>query len=63
MFIELNVWIPSSNLCTDTKIQNAALFKRTEFACNETNLMHYLSPVYSVTAPLHVSQPGQLTVK
>jgi hypothetical protein len=24
-------------------------------ACNETNLMHYLSSVYSVTIPLHVS--------
>jgi hypothetical protein len=23
--------------------------------CNETNLMHYLSPVYSVTIHLHVS--------
>jgi hypothetical protein len=25
------------------------------FACNETNLMHYLSSVYSITIPLHVS--------
>jgi hypothetical protein len=25
------------------------------YACNETNLMHYLSLVYSVTMPLHVS--------
>jgi hypothetical protein len=25
------------------------------YACNETNLMHYLSSVYSVTIPLHVS--------
>jgi hypothetical protein len=25
------------------------------YACNETNLMHYLSSVYSVTTPLHVS--------
>jgi hypothetical protein len=24
-------------------------------ACNETNLMHYLSSVYLVTIPLHVS--------
>jgi hypothetical protein len=24
-------------------------------ACNESNLMHYLSLVYSVTIPLHVS--------
>jgi hypothetical protein len=24
-------------------------------ACNETNLIHYLSSVYSVTIPLHVS--------
>jgi hypothetical protein len=24
-------------------------------ACNETNLMHYISSVYSVTKPLHVS--------
>jgi hypothetical protein len=24
-------------------------------ACNETNLMHYLSSVYSVTTPLNVS--------
>jgi hypothetical protein len=24
-------------------------------ACNETNLMHYLSSAYSVTIPLHVS--------
>jgi hypothetical protein len=24
-------------------------------ACNETNLMHYVSSVYSVTIPLHVS--------
>jgi hypothetical protein len=24
------------------------------FTCNETNLMHYLSSVYSVTIPLHV---------
>jgi hypothetical protein len=24
-------------------------------ACNETNLMHYASPIYSVTIPLHVS--------
>jgi hypothetical protein len=23
--------------------------------CNETNLMHYLSSVYSVTIPLHIS--------
>jgi hypothetical protein len=28
-------------------------------ACNETNIMHYLSSVYSVTIPLHVS--GLLT--
>jgi hypothetical protein len=26
-----------------------------KYACNETNLMHYLSSVYSVTIPLHVS--------
>jgi hypothetical protein len=25
------------------------------YACNETNLMHYLSSVYWVTSPLHVS--------
>jgi hypothetical protein len=25
------------------------------YECNETNLMHYLSSVYSVTIPLHVS--------
>jgi hypothetical protein len=25
------------------------------YACNETNLMHYLSSVYSVTIPVHVS--------
>jgi hypothetical protein len=25
------------------------------YACNETNLLHYLSSVYSVTIPLHVS--------
>jgi hypothetical protein len=25
------------------------------YACNEINLMHYLSSVYSVTIPLHVS--------
>jgi hypothetical protein len=25
------------------------------YACKETNLMHYLSPVYSVTVHLHVS--------
>jgi hypothetical protein len=25
------------------------------YACNETNFMHYLSSVYSVTIPLHVS--------
>jgi hypothetical protein len=25
------------------------------YACNETNLMHYLSSVYSVTMPVHVS--------
>jgi hypothetical protein len=25
------------------------------YACNETNLMHYLCSVYSVTIPLHVS--------
>jgi hypothetical protein len=25
------------------------------YACNETNLMHYLSSVYSITIPLHVS--------
>jgi hypothetical protein len=24
-------------------------------ACNEANVMHYLSTVYSVTIPLHVS--------
>jgi hypothetical protein len=24
-------------------------------ACNKTNLMHYLSSVYSITIPLHVS--------
>jgi hypothetical protein len=28
---------------------------RTASACNETNLMHYSSLVYSVTIPLHVS--------
>jgi hypothetical protein len=27
----------------------------TVSACNETNLMRYLSSVYSVTIPLHVS--------
>jgi hypothetical protein len=26
-----------------------------KYACNETNLMHYLSSVYSVTIPLDVS--------
>jgi hypothetical protein len=26
-----------------------------DHTCNETNLMHYLSSVYSVTIPLHVS--------
>jgi hypothetical protein len=25
------------------------------YACNETNLIHYLSSLYSVTTPLHVS--------
>jgi hypothetical protein len=25
------------------------------YACNETNLMHYIPSVYSVTIPLHVS--------
>jgi hypothetical protein len=25
------------------------------YVCNETNPMHYLSSVYSVTVPLHVS--------
>jgi hypothetical protein len=25
------------------------------YACNEANLMHYLSSVYSITVPLHVS--------
>jgi hypothetical protein len=28
---------------------------REECACNETNLMHYLSSLYWVTTPLHVS--------
>jgi hypothetical protein len=27
----------------------------SKYACNETNLMHCLSPVYWVTIPLHVS--------
>jgi hypothetical protein len=27
----------------------------SKYACNETNLMHYLSSVYWVTTPLHVS--------
>jgi hypothetical protein len=27
----------------------------TEPVCNETNLMHYLPSVYSITKPLHVS--------
>jgi hypothetical protein len=26
-----------------------------KYSCNETNLMHYLSSVYSVTVPVHVS--------
>jgi hypothetical protein len=26
-----------------------------QYACNETNLMHYLTSVYSVTTPTHVS--------
>jgi hypothetical protein len=30
-------------------------FINSLLACNETNLMHYLSSVYSVTIPLHVS--------
>jgi cation transport ATPase len=29
--------------------------KKKTHACNETKLMHYLSSVYSVTIPLHVS--------
>jgi hypothetical protein len=37
------VWSPVTNMYT------------TCVACNETNLMHYLSSVYSVTTPLHVS--------
>jgi hypothetical protein len=28
---------------------------KTIIACNETNLMHYLSSIYTVTIPLHVS--------
>jgi hypothetical protein len=30
-------------------------FVDSAYACNETNLMHYLSSVYSVTVTLHVS--------
>jgi hypothetical protein len=37
------------------KILELSQIKVMEFACNETNLMHYLSSPYSVTTPLHVS--------
>jgi hypothetical protein len=29
-------------------------FQHLLYSCNETNLMHFLSAVYSVTIPLHV---------
>jgi hypothetical protein len=28
--------------------------RASRYVCNETNLMHYLSPAYSTTIPLHV---------
>jgi hypothetical protein len=41
------------NLCNATdKVKGKCTEK---YACNETNLMHYLSSVYSVTIPLYVS--------
>jgi hypothetical protein len=30
------------------------IIESVTFACNKTNLMHYLSSVYSVTMPVHV---------
>jgi hypothetical protein len=42
---------PSLVSCPRLHIQ----YKRFCIACNETNLMHYLSSFYSVTTPLHVS--------
>jgi hypothetical protein len=55
--------------CTYTNLDSAAYFTSShvcifitfcwpcnlKYACNKTNLMHYLSSVYWVTAPLHVS--------
>jgi hypothetical protein len=37
------------------KLRNSDVANLRTHACNETNLMHYLSSVYSVTTPLHVS--------
>jgi hypothetical protein len=55
--LHLAVWMwlySASHLNTNISSEYCT---RTWFccACNETNLMHYLSSVYSVTIPLHVS--------
>jgi hypothetical protein len=35
-------------------LENARKITLRVYACKETNLMHYLSSVYSVTIPVHV---------
>jgi hypothetical protein len=48
--------VTSAGNCTVDIIELGAInFTPKGYACNETNLMHYLSLVYSVTIPLHVS--------
>jgi hypothetical protein len=44
-----------SPLALHLKRGKTSSLKCEEHSCNETNLMHYLSSVYSVTTPLHVS--------
>jgi hypothetical protein len=41
-----------SHCCILINVLTLCTFHRCP--CNETNLMHYLSSVYSVTMPLHV---------
>jgi hypothetical protein len=42
-------------LCARSEALTAVFLRAFKFVCNETNLMHCLSSVYSVTIPLHAS--------
>jgi hypothetical protein len=42
-------------ITTIAAVENQLVLHFLIYTCNETNLMHYLSSVYSVTIPLHVS--------